>query len=118
MKLRTFSPPFAAGDYRVYFRSADGFWSIGTKPVIFGMRVVAWRDRSAGPTVDYCAGDNPPFLSELLITVATIFSRHLPDGAAERQVLNLMPTWQRRPIDGDPCWPALQALAATPGDAA
>jgi hypothetical protein len=112
VKLIPYTEPFDVKGCRVYFKSADDYWFIGTKPVIFGMRVVAWRDGSAGPVVDYCAGDNPPFLSQLLVTVATIFNRRLPDGASEREVLALMPTWQRRPIDGDPCWPALKALAA------
>ena len=112
MKLNSYPEPFDVYGCRVYFKSADDAWFIGTKRVIFGMRVVAWRNGSAGPVVDYCAGDNPPFLSQLLLTVATIFHRRLPDGASEREAQELMPTWQRRPIDGDPCWPALQALAA------
>ena len=112
MKLIPHSEPFDVQGCRVYFKSADDCWFIGTKSVIFGMRVVAWRNGSAGPVVDYCAGDNLPFLSQLLVTVATIFSRRLPDGATEREVVDLMPTWQRRPIDGRRCWPALKALAA------
>jgi hypothetical protein len=35
----------------------------------------------------------------------------MPDGISERRVAELMPRWERRPIDQDPCWPALQALA-------
>jgi hypothetical protein len=114
MELKSCFPPLVESctGYRVYFRSADDLWSIGTNPVLFGMRVIAFRDGSAGPVVDYCAGSDPIFKCQLLLAVAAIFIRHLPDGATEQQVLNLMPTWRTRPINSDPCWPKLQALAA------
>jgi hypothetical protein len=101
-------------DYPYHLLSSeDGLWHIAIKPVIFGSRVIAWRQDSAGPCVDYCAGDNPAFLFELLDAVTRIFQR-MPDGISERQVTALMPRYERRPIDQDPCWPALQALATDP----
>lgn len=116
MKLNFQTEPFKLEGYRVYFCSPDDCWFIGTKTVIYGTRVVAWRNGSVGPVVDYCAGANQPFLAQLLLTVAMIFRRRLLDGASEAEVRELMPTWQRRPIDDDPCWPALQALAASPNN--
>jgi hypothetical protein len=77
---------------------------------MFGVRAVAWRKGSAGPCVDYCAGDDPAFLIELLATLRSIFL-HLPEGISERDVVELLPGWQTRPISHDPCWGALQQLA-------
>ena len=102
--------------YKAIYRSADGLWSIGLYPVIFGVRVVAWRDGAAGRAVDYCAGSDVFFALELLAVIAAIFRHHIPDGATEDEVMALMPSWQRRPINRDPCWPALRQLATTPSE--
>lgn len=98
--------------YRAAYVSADGLWKLGCYPVLFGVRVVAWRRGSIGCSVDYCAGASPVFLADLLETVAAIFRTHIPDGAEARQVEAFFPGWQQRPIDCDPCWPQLQHLAA------
>jgi hypothetical protein len=94
--------------YRVTHRGSR--WRVGVNPVMFGTRVVAWRQGSHGPTVDYCAGRDSLFLSELLATVATIM-RGLPDEISEAELARRMPRWEVRPINGDPCWPALQRMA-------
>lgn len=96
--------------YHCVWSSEGGVWSIGLWKVMFGVRVVAWCRGSVGSSVDYCAGDNPNFMAELLATVRTIFL-HLPESISERDVVELMPRWEIRPIDRDPCWPALQQLA-------
>lgn len=114
MNLQSLPAPEHQDGYEALYRSADGLWSIGLYPVIFGVRVVAWREGAAGRAVDYCAGADAFFTLELLAVIAAIFRRHLPDGATEDEVTALMPGWQRRPISRDPCWPALQQLATTP----
>lgn len=85
---------------------------------MFGVRVVAWRKDSDCRSVDYCAGADPAFLVELLETVAEIFRRRIPAAASEREVEALMPDWERRPINTDPCWQRLQALASDPDEQA
>ncbi len=114
MNLRDAAPgdPVTEG-YRTIYVSTDGLWFIGLKPVLFGVRVIAWRNDSTGPVVDYCAGADPIFMVDLLGTVAEIFRRHIPEGATEREVLSLMPQWERRPIDQDPSWLKLRAMAAS-----
>jgi hypothetical protein len=96
--------------YQHVLSSADGLWHIGIKPVIFGCRVIAWHRDGVGPTIDYCAGDSASFLLQLLAAIVAIF-RRLPDGITEAQLMRLMPGWQRRPINLDPCWQQLQLLA-------
>ena len=92
--------------------STDGLWFIGTKPVMYGVRAIAWHRESVGPSVDYCAGSDAGTLSRLLIMLERIFSFCLDEGASERTVTQAMPPWERRPVNTDPaCWKALHDLA-------
>ena len=52
-----------------------GIWKIGVWPVLFGVRAIAWREGSCGPSVDYCAGSDSVFLTKLLYTIKTILSK-------------------------------------------
>ena len=93
------------------FHSQNDVWSFGIYPVIFGYRVRACRVGAQAVVIDYCAADQPAFLAQLLLTVQLILEQ-LPEDLTEGELQRLLPTWQRRPINFDPCWPALQALAA------
>lgn len=98
-------------DYTIVWGSKPkGIWKIGVKPVMFGVRAIAWRDGSFGPSVDYCSGDNEVFLIELLFTIKKILSKY-PETITEIEVEEMMPMWQRRPIDKDPCWDILKEMA-------
>jgi len=92
------------------FVSENGRWEIGLVPVLFGVRVRAGLVGSDWVNVDYCAGDNPAFALELLATMLEIMT-WLPEEITGGQVEAMMPKYQRRPIDRDPCWQKLQYLA-------
>jgi hypothetical protein len=94
------------------FVSENERWEVGLVPVLFGVRVRAGIVGNNWVSVDFCAGDNPAFALELLATVIQIMS-WLPENIAGAQVERMMPTWQRRPIDQDPCWQKLQELASS-----
>lgn len=99
--------------YHCIWRSENNVWYIGTWSVMFGVRAIAWRKDSTGRCIDYCAGDDPVFLGQLLVTLKTIFS-FLPEDVSEDEVLRIMPGWERRPINRDACWETLQEMAAHP----
>lgn len=100
--------------YSLCYASENGAWSIGTWPVLFGVRVIAWRQGSGGRCVDYCAGDDPVVAFALLAMLSAIFRQHLKEEATEAEVTRLLPAWARRPVNTDPaCWDALKALADT-----
>lgn len=91
-----------------------GLWRIGMWPVLFGVRVIAWREGSCGRSIDYCAGNDSVFLLRLLHTIKAILSKY-PEDVSESEIEATMPPWETRPISGDPaCWGALQRLAETP----
>lgn len=98
--------------YTVVWQSQPkGILKIGVWPVLFGVRVIAWREGSFGRSVDYCAGSDETFLVELLYTIKAILSK-CPEDVSEVQVESMMPPWEVRPISKDPaCWSALQRLA-------
>lgn len=97
------------------FHSENDVWSFGIWPVMFGFRVRACRVGAEAVVIDYCAADQPAFLMQLLVAVQLVLEQ-LPEDLTESELEKIMPRWQRRPINFDPCWPALQALAA-PGAA-
>jgi hypothetical protein len=97
------------------FHSENDVWSFGIWPVIHGFRVRACMVGAEAVLIDYCAADQLVFLMELLLTVRQILEQ-LPEDLTESEFERIMPSWQRRPINFDPCWPQLQALAA-PGAA-
>lgn len=92
------------------FVSENGRWEVGLMPVLFGVRVRAGIVGHDWVNVDYCAGDNPAFALQLLVTVIEIFEG-LPEDITGGDVEALMPAYERRPIDRDPCWKKLQDLA-------
>lgn len=103
--------------YGVAWASANGLWFIGTWPVIYGVRAIAWRQDGTGRCVDYCAGNSPAVLLQLLQLLRQIFEVHLEDNASERTVEQLLPGWERRPINTDPnCWARLKQLAKRTAD--
>jgi len=105
----------AAVGYRAVFSSQNGTWLIGTYPVLFGVRVVAWRSGSMTRCVDYCVGASRPDLITLLALIRQIFELHLPEDATEEQVTCLLPGWSWRPVQTDPaCWKRLHELAMSP----
>lgn len=97
--------------YSSVYESENGIWRIGIKPVIFGTRVIAYRNDAVGPCVDYCAGSDRAFLANLFAVMYAIFSS-LPEITTEREMMQLMPPYKVRPIDKDPCWEELQRMAA------
>lgn len=112
MQLIPCSETAEEGAYRVLFHSENRVWFLGTKPVLFGTRVIAWKAGSVGPSIDYCAGADSIFMVQLLMTVAEIFKK-FPEGITESELEKQMPRWSVRPINDDPCWSELQAMALT-----
>lgn len=90
--------------------SYTGQWEIGIRRMIFGFRVCGNRVGGWSHAFDYCAGANAAFLAELLATMIAVMS-HLPEEISDQEVVELLPSWQVRPIDQDPCWEKLQELA-------
>lgn len=97
--------------YTVVWQSKPlGLWKVGVWPVMFGVRVVAWKEGSFGRSVDYCAGDNEEFLATLLFTIKEILSSY-PEDVSEVEIEDKMPPWTVRPIYRDPvCWGALRRM--------
>jgi hypothetical protein len=50
------------------------------------------------------------FTYSLLLTMKSIL-QFLPESTTERELQRMLPNWQTRPIDRDPCWGKLQKLA-------
>jgi len=91
--------------------SENNVWEIGFFPVLFGVRVRLGKIGNAWVNLDYCAGSNEGFALILLATVVAILER-VPESATERQVEELFPKFDIKPIDRDPtCWKRLQELA-------
>lgn len=96
--------------YSLAYTSSNRIWFIGAKPVIYGVRAIAWRKDSVGPCLDYCTGDDVELLIGVIRSMIAIF-RQLPEDISEKEVIALFPQWNLRPINRDKCWPALQQLA-------
>lgn len=91
------------------FISEDGGYEAGLMPVLYGVRVRAGRVGDSFVFIDYCAGADKDFQMRLLGVIIDILET-LPVGITPRAVQDLMPGYKRRPIDKDPCWPALMEL--------
>lgn len=90
--------------------SEGGSWEVGIWPVIFGLRVRAGRtDNTVSVAVDYCAGNDEVFCFHLLATMVKILERGV--SITHRELERILPTWEVRPINQDPCWGKLQQLA-------
>lgn len=95
----------------IRLQSEDGSYEVGCWPVLFGARVRAGRASCESVDIDYCAGDDAVFLSQLLVTVVRILET-IPVGTPSSEICRMMPGYVTRPINRDPCWDNLLALAA------
>jgi hypothetical protein len=64
--------------------------------------------------LDYCAGDNPIFQVMLLQVVLDLMAR-LPEETQGDELETILPGYEIRPINLDPCWNKLQALSRGEG---
>lgn len=85
-------------------------WEIGIFPVNFGYRVGAGRVNTVFYSINYCAGADLEFLFQLYLTVFVVVSSFLP-GLEAYECERMMPSYEGRPINKDPCWPRLLHLA-------
>jgi len=92
--------------------STGGKWEIGFTQMIFGVRVRVGRVGSMCVDLDYCAGADVLFQEELMKTVMTILIP-VSEEITSRQLSDMFPRYQIRPIHKDPCWPQLQQMAAS-----
>jgi hypothetical protein len=93
-----------------HYISEGGQWEIGARSMIFGVRICGNRVGSIAFAFDYCAGANVGFVHILLLVMLSILES-LPEETTERELQNMLPSWEIRPIDKDPCWQKLQQLA-------
>lgn len=77
--------------------------------MLYGKRVRASIVGQPCVAVDYCAGADPVFLIHLLAVIVRIMEA-FPESITEREVQDMMPGYDRRPIDEDPCWQKLQDM--------
>jgi hypothetical protein len=91
--------------------SENNVWEIGLNPVIFGIRVVGGRVGSGCYSINYCAANDKMFALQVLVTVFRIMVL-LPESTTARELEDLLPKYDVKPINLDPCWENLQELAA------
>jgi|GEM_PF-2337125 len=92
------------------FVSEGGINEVGLTPMIYGVRVRAGAVGATLVDIDYCAGADMEFQMRLLETLIAILET-FPEGVSLREINTQLPTYKVRPIDKDPCWPALQKMA-------
>jgi hypothetical protein len=90
--------------------SENEVWEIGIYPVMFGFRVRAGKTNSLGVDIDYCAGNDPVFLGQLLTTVMSILES-FSEALTSAELRLVLPPYEKKPINLDPCWEQLQRLA-------
>jgi hypothetical protein len=90
--------------------SENGVWEIGIFPVMFGKRVRAGIINSPCCVVDYCSGDDDDFLKELLVTMIIILES-FDESVKEVDIERILPTYNVKPINLDPCWAKLKKVA-------
>jgi hypothetical protein len=95
------------------FSSENKVWNLGVYPVLFGLRIRAYRADSAGVSVDYCAGADGDFLMVLFNTISKILMQ-LPEEIQDYQLEALLPFCEKKPICNDDKWPELLELATAP----
>jgi hypothetical protein len=93
-----------------HYISTGGQWEMGVRSMIFGVRICGNRVGSIAFVFDYCAGANMGFAHILLLVMFSILD-NLPEDTTERELEKMLPGWEVRPIDKDPCWEKLQQLA-------
>lgn len=91
------------------FEAEDGSCEVGLTPMLFGVRVRAGDAGAGGVEIDYCAGKDSMFQLQLLAVVKSLIET-FPVGTPMREIAKQLPTYKRRPINEDPCWPALQRM--------
>jgi len=91
--------------------STGGRWEIGFTQMMFGVRVRVGRIGSMCVDLDYCAGADVHFQEELMKAVMTILIP-VSEEITSRQLSDMFPTYEIKPIHQDPCWPQLQQMAA------
>jgi hypothetical protein len=94
----------------MHLASETGQWHVGLTRVLYGVRVIGSRGDSGFRSFNYCAGADPSFASRLLVVMIVIMES-FPESVTEREVEDLLPSFERKPIDRDPCWDKLQELA-------
>jgi hypothetical protein len=91
--------------------SENGIWEIGIYPVAYGYRVRAGIVGNGWVTIDYCAASQQTFLGQLYAVVQGILET-FPESTPEHEIERLMPRFERKPINQDPCWNKLNQLLA------
>lgn len=89
--------------------STNKVWEMSICPVLFGYRVRVGPYGKQWYSFDYCAADDSAFLLKLYITVVRLMEL-LPESITEQELQDMIPTYQVRPINLDPCWFKLVAL--------
>jgi len=92
------------------WESHEGRWEAGLVPMLFGVRVRVGKVGACFVVIDYCAGADVRFQLELLITVFRILFA-IDEQITEDQLAAMMPRYQKRPINLDPCWEELLEMA-------
>jgi hypothetical protein len=96
------------------FVSENNVWEICLRPMLYGVRVGVGKinpDRGFALSyeLDYCAGADPAFLMNLFATIVILMSA-LPEDVTYSEIRELFPSYERKPINQDPCWDRLQEL--------
>jgi hypothetical protein len=92
--------------------STGGKWEIGFTRMMFGVRIRVGRVGSLCVDLDYCAGADVRFQEELMRVVMTILIP-VSEEVTCRQLSDIFPDYEVRPIIKDKCWIQLQQMAAT-----
>ena len=89
--------------------SENNIWEIGIREMMFGYRVCGNTIGDDCYEFDYCAGNDPAFIFQLFAVMCNIFSS-LDENISLTKVRKLLPTYEVRPINNDPCWDKLLLL--------
>ena len=97
------------------WKSENKVWEVGFFRVLYGIRVRAGKippglDYAPAVSIDYCAGADEGFALCILAIVVKLLST-LPESVTASQVEALVPRYQVKPIDQDPCWDRLLELS-------
>lgn len=87
-----------------------GQWEFGMRRVLYGNRVACNRIGTGCYVADYCAADDQSFLLLLFAVMYNILEQ-LPPETTETELQRVLPRYDRKPINLDPCWQNLQCLA-------
>ena len=94
------------------FISTSGRWELGVCRMIYGARVRLGIAGESFCVLDYCGGNDPEVLENLLRLVMTILLT-VPEELDHQRVAAIFPTYKIKPIVLDQqCWATLESLAA------